>query len=174
MPGRLRIYAKIDIGDTAKDLQAIGDGLDQPLTDAFEYAGRVITESAHANMRHAKPSWPTSSAARMYGSGAGVISSYYDSQATSVGASIFSRHPAAPVWEWGGTIHPLLGRSLHRMIAKSPQAALRLSAGGHDRPPWTFEIPRLEPVARAGAEREQEITDRLEQSIDELIEANGF
>ena len=173
MAGRLVVKVSTDIGDLDKDLDAIGDGLTQRLEDAFDYGSRLVADAARPLMRHGAASWPTSSAAHRYGSGPGVLAGYYDSTATTTFGAVIGRHPALVVWEWGGTIHPLLGKSLHRALSRSAaRFSLRaqLTNRGQDRPPWTFHIPRLQPVQNAAAERRDEIAERLQTAVDELVD----
>jgi hypothetical protein len=163
----------VNVSDLSRDLRAFGDDLDKPLRDALEWGATSVARAAKPLMRfRAEGAWATSSGARY-----GHIQDYYEARVATISAAVVSDHPAAPVWEWGGTIHPLLGVSLHHALSTSrmkEQMKMRLAAANMDRPPYTFRIPRLQPVANAAdAEREQ-ITQHLEDAVDALIREYGL
>lgn len=170
MPSVLR--AHVEIAEISRDLRALGDDFDKPIRDTLEEHATKIADIARGFMRHGEPSWPNSSAARDFGSAPGTIAGYYDSRVATTSASIGSRHPAAPVWEWGGDIHPAAGSARHAAIAakrvNSPARKL-LEAGVQ-----TIHIPRLQPVHRAGEADLPAMEQALDDAVSRLVEQYGF
>lgn len=169
MPGILRVHASADVADLSRDLRSFGDDLDRPLRDALEYGATAIARAAKPLMRHGQPSWPTSSAARDY---PGRIADYYRARVATISAAVLSDHPAAPVWEWGGTIHPAAGSIRHAAIAAQPVGSMRrkLLERGHQ----AIHIPRTQPVARAGEAEREDIEKHLEDAVDALIREHNL
>lgn len=162
MAGRLRIGLYVDVGELSRDLRALGDDLDHPIRDVLAQGAKEIADIARGFMRKGQPTWPTSSAARDY---PGLIADYYDSRSSTLSASVGSTHPAAPVWEWGGDIHPASGSVLHEVFKRHPQLAR-----GHQ----VIHIPRTEPVTTAGDQQREELVQNLDDAVSRLIEQYGF
>jgi len=173
MAGMVRITASADVAELSRDLRSFGDDLDRPLRDALEYGARTVALAAKPLMRfRAEGAWPSSSGARY-----GHIAAYYEARVATVSAAVVSDHPAAPVWEWGGTIRPILGSGIQRLATASRtagQVRLRLSALGMDRPPFTFHIPRLQPVGHAAEAKREEIVQHLDDAVTALIKEHGL
>jgi hypothetical protein len=172
MAGILRLTVSADVAELSRDLRSFGDDLDRPLRDALEYGATTIARSAVGFMRHGQPSWPTSSAARDYGSFPGAIASYYRARVATINASVLSDHPAAPVWEYGGSIHPLAHAGLHAAIRSTTTGSPRrklLEAGTQ-----TIVIPRTQPVTNAGDAAREDITQHLESAVTDLIREHGL
>jgi hypothetical protein len=166
----MRLRASVDVRELVRDLEAFGDELDEPIRDVLEHGASSIADAARPLMRfRAEGAWPTSSGAKY-----GHIRAYYEGKLTSSStAVVFSDHPAAPVWEWGGTIHPLVGHEVRALISRPGTRQLARSAlkvANQLRPPYTFEIPRLEPVQRAAAVEREHIEEELESAIQDLID----
>lgn len=172
MPGDLRIRVAVEVGELSRDLRAMGADLDKPLREAFDKGSQMVADTAKVLMRYrAEGAWKGSSGADYT-----HIRDYYSHRANRQSGVVESEHPAAPVWEWGGTIHPLLGDFHHALAASRAKEGLRqqLHAADRDRPPWTFRIPRLQPVGDAGQLREPEIERVLDDAVARLIRQYGF
>lgn len=166
MGGTVRLHTSVDIGDLSRDLRSFGEDLDKPLRDALHYGARMVAQGAKRFMRYRpEGAWASSSGARY-----GHIRDYYEARVATMSAAVISRHPASAVWEWGGTIHPLLGTGMHRLIQRHPQQRLALAARNMDRPPYTFHIPKLRPVGNAADVAYRDITQHLENAVRQLIE----
>jgi hypothetical protein len=172
MPGEVVIHCEVDLGELSRDLRAMGKDLDRPLRDALRDGASMVVDTAKVLMRERpEGAWRGSSGAEY-----GHIRSYYEARVATLSSSVVSDHPAAEVWEWGGTIHPLLGEA-HFALSKSTikeQLRLKLVAQDKDRPPWTFHIPREQPVGRAAEARMPEIERNLDTAVDALIRRYGF
>lgn len=170
MARTLKLSARVDTRDIQRDLQAIGDGLDQPITDVLARGAEDIANTARGFMRHGKPPWPTSSGAKFEGG----IASYYDSKVSKMSANVGSTHPAAEVWEWGGHIDPAAGGGIHtvkRELAARARVRQKIRrAGGRQ----GFEIPRLQPVGHAADALEGQIAQSLDDAISRLVTQYGF
>ncbi len=162
MASTLRVGIRVDIREIQRDLRAFGDSLDQPITDVLAQGAESIARAAPGFMRHGQPSWPTSSAARDFPGG---VSAYYDSKASRMSANVGTLHPGAPVWEWGGDIHPAAGSAMHAIIKHH-----RELGASHQ----TIHIPPTHAVSNAGASQEDEIAQRLEDAIGRLAKQYGF
>lgn len=171
--GIVRLTTSADVSELSRDLRSFGEDLDRPLRDALEYGANAIADAARPLMRfRAAGPWPTSSGARY-----GHIKAYYEARVQTTSATVISDHPAAPVWEWGGTIRPLLGSGIQRMATTSRTAGqmrLKLVAAGLDRPPYTFRIPRLGPVSHAADAKRPEIEQHLEDAVSALIREHNL
>lgn len=163
----------VDVRDISDNLNAIAEGLDQPIRDVLGFGAADIAKTARELMRERPAgSWKGSSGSRY-----SHIRDYYSSRVNRLSAVVESAHPAAPVWEWGGTIHPLLGAGVHHVLSRSSgkEAAKQvLSASGRDRPPWTFVIPGIHPVGAAGDEHKDSIASDLDEAVSALVEKHGF
>ena len=114
MAGILRLTVSTDVAELSRDLRSFGDDLDHPLRDALEYGAKTIAAAAKPLMRfRAEGAWPNSSGARY-----GHISDWYAARVATTSASVYSDHPAAPVWEWGGHIDPGAGGGEHKLKAE--------------------------------------------------------
>lgn len=171
--GSVYITLSTDVGELSRDLRALGDDLDQPIRDALDKGAQAVITSAHELMRYRpEGAWKGSSGARY-----GHIRDYYEARVNRLSASINSGHPAAGVWEFGGQIHPLLGEGHHVLSYHNRQyrqARARIAGTGLDRPPYTFDIPRLQPVAHAAEQNEQDIARHIADAVDRLIAEYGF
>lgn len=166
MASTLRVGLQVtDAKQVSKDLRDLGDDLDGPLRYVLAEGAATIADLARGFMRHGQPSWLTSSAARLYGSVPGAIASYYDSRVNKLSANVGSRHPAAPVWEYGGTIHPRSGKGGHAMIRKHPHLGIGVQA---------IVIPGLHSVERAGDTAQEGIVQNVQDTISALIERYDF
>lgn len=161
MPATLKVA--VDIGSTSRDLRALGDDLDRPIRDVLGDHAATIADLARGFLHKGAPSWPTSSAARLFPAG---IRAYYGSSVATISATVWSTHPAAPVWEWGGTIHPASGAA-HEIFKAHPGMA---AAMGHQE----IHIPRDLPVTRAGDADLPMLERDLRDAIDRLIVEYGF
>jgi hypothetical protein len=112
MTATLKLGLTVDGRQAQRDLRAVADGLDRPITDVLRDGAAEIADIARGFMRHGEPTWPSSSAARDF---PGLISDYFDSKANGMSATVGSTHPAAPVWEWGGFIDPAAGGGIHTL-----------------------------------------------------------
>lgn len=131
--------------DVARYLRALKDDLDPTVRDVLETHADHIADMARGFLHHGAPSWPTSSAARLYPEG---IRHYYEGgTGDRLAAEVWSEHPAAPVWEWGGVIRP----------------------AGHP-----IFIPRDLPVSRAAEADQPALRRDVEDAIDRLITEHGF
>ena len=157
MPSTVRLH--VDVKDVVEALDGFRDQLDQPIRDVFEGHGKQIADIAAGFMRKGQPPWPSSSGAR-YGDSPGTIASYFDSRASVNSLTIGTTHPAGPVWEWGGEIHPAAGKSLHAAMKAHPQ--LRI---GHQ----VIVIPRTLPATRAADADAPALTRDLSDAVDRLI-----
>jgi hypothetical protein len=160
----LTIRAAVEVRELSRDLRSLGEGLDKPIRDTLTEYVEKIRDIGAGFMRHGQPSWPSSSAAAKYGSFPGAIASYYDTRTSTVSANIGTRHPAGPVWEWGGDIHPRAG-ALHEMFKSHPE-----QAAGHQ----TITIPRLQPMVRAADQEADAFERALDDAVDRLIAEYGF
>jgi len=169
MAGTLRLRTTVDVRATQQDLQAIADGLDRPITDVLAKGAEDIADLSRGFMRKRDGSWPTSSAFRDF---PGQIADYYDSKSNKMSANIGSRHPAAPVWEWGGDIHPASGSAKHAAIRGFRHGDPRRAQieAGHQ----VIHIPRLQPVGHAGDALEDDLAQKLEDAVGRLIQEYGF
>lgn len=172
MPGIVRITASADVAELSRDLRSFGDDLDRPLRDALEYGASTIARAAVPLMRHGQPSWPTSSAARDYGSFPGAIASYYRARVATISASVLSDHPAAPVWEWGGSLHPRARAGLHAAIASTAVGSPRRKL--LERGTQVITIPRTQPVSNAADAAREDITQHLDDAVTDLIREHGL
>jgi hypothetical protein len=165
------IKAAVDIRGVSQDLRALGDDLDDPIQDALEQHAGIIADMARGFLHSGAPSWATSSAFRDFGPS---MRPYYDSHVARVSASIGSTHPGAPVWEWGGHIDPAAGGGIHTLArelkARSYQRQKIRMAGGRQ----GFEIPRDQPVYRAGQADLPALERDLESAVDRLCREHGF
>ena len=172
MPGELHIGLRVDLGELSRDLRAMGKDLDKPLREAIARGVEMIAATAKPLMRfRAEGAWTRSSGAQYT-----HIREYYDARVNILSGSVGSDHPAAPVWEWGGTIHPLLGE-FHHVLTKSShkqQLRLQLAVQGFDRPPWTFDIPAEHPVGRAADKSMPEVERVLDTAVSRLLRQYGF
>ena len=170
MAGILRLTVSTDVRALSRDLRSFGDDLDRPLRDALEYGAKTIAAAAKPLMRfRAEGAWPTSSGARY-----GHISAYYAARVATLSAVVYSEHPAAPVWEWGGHIDPGAGGGEHRIraeLASRARARQRIRLAGGRR---GIEIPRLEPVTRAGEASREDITRHLDDALTALVKEHGL
>ena len=170
MAGILRLTVSTDVRELSRDLRSFGDDLDRPLRDALEYGAKTIAAAAKPLMRfRAEGAWPTSSGARY-----GHISAYYAARVATLSAVVYSEHPAAPVWEWGGHIDPGAGGGEHRIraeLASRARARQRIRLAGGRR---GIEIPRLEPVTRAGEASREDITRHLDDALTALVKEHGL
>ena len=162
MPATLK--AAVDIREVSADLRALGDGLDDPIRDTLETHAKQIADMARGFLHSGAPSWLTSSAFRDFGPS---MRPYYDSAVARVSASIGSTHPGAPVWEWGGEIHPAAGGSMHHVLREHP--SLRAAFSGQ-----VIVIPRDQPVGRAGEADLPALERDLDSALDRLAAAHGF
>lgn len=165
----------VDAKDVADNLDAIADGLDRPISNVLGAGARKIAVGAHELMRERpEGAWKGSSGAEI----PGHIRDYYEARMSGrLAAVVQSAHPAAPVWEWGGEIHPLLGASMHHFLSRSTVAGgmrLQLKAQDKLRPPWTFQIPAEHPVGRSADQQEEQITRDLDDAISRLVTEHGF
>ena len=170
MAGILRLTVSVDVRELSRDLRSFGEDLDRPLRDALEYGAKTIAVAAKPLMRfRAEGAWPNSSGARY-----GHISEYYQARAATLSASVVTDHPAGPVWEWGGHIDPAAGGGEHRLkadLSRNAHARQRIRLAGGRR---GIEIPRLQPVTRAGDENREEITQHLEDALTSLVKEHGL
>ena len=169
MAGTLKLGATVDGRQAQCDLQAVGDGLDKPITDVLRDGAAKIADIARGFLHHGAPSWLNSSAARDFPGG---IRAYYDSRAAKMSATVGSTHPAAPVWEWGGDIHPAAGSAKHaaiRSIRHGDPRRAQLEAGHQ-----VIHIPRDMPVQRAGDSAKDDLARRLEDAVERLVMEHGF
>jgi hypothetical protein len=170
LAGILRLSVSTDVAELSRDLRSFGDDLDRPLRDALEYGAKTIAAAAKPLMRfRAEGAWLNSSGARY-----GHISEYYQARVATTSASVVSDHPAAPVWEWGGHIDPGAGGGEHKLKAElsaRSRARTRIRLAGGRR---GIEIPRLQPVSRAGDAMREEITQHLEDALTALIKEHGL
>jgi hypothetical protein len=166
MPSTLR--AAVDIRDLAGDLRAIRDGLDQPIRDTLGGHAAQIADIARGFMHHGQPSWRGSSAERLYPEG---VSGYYDSKVASLSASIGTMHPGAPVWEWGGDIHPRdsARHAVIRSLRVGNPRRRTLEAGVQ-----IIAIPRDQAANRAAESDMPSLTQDLDDAVDRLIAEYGF
>lgn len=168
----LYVTGTVDIGELSRDLRSLGDDLDQPIRDALAKGAQSIADAARGLMRYRPEGAWLGSTGRDYGH----IRDYYAARGATLSASVLTTHPAGPVWEFGGTIHPLLSER-HKLLTNPThrlQQQLQLAAEDKNRPPWTFEIPRLAPVQRAGDEELSSIEDNLEAATQKLLDEYGF
>lgn len=171
MAGKLHLSLRVDLGELSRDLRAMGRDLDRPLREALSHGAEMVATGAKPLMRfRPEGAWKGSS-----GAAYGHIREYYEARVATLSASVTSDHPAAPVWEWGGDIHPLLG-SMHETFKGKAGSALRLqlAASGHDQPPYTFHIPRETPVGRAAEKAEPELDRFLDDAVSRLLREYGF
>lgn len=169
MPDTVRL--DVDVREVARDLQALGDDLDRPLRDTLEKGAQGIADVARTFMRKRDGSWATSSAAREF---PGHIADYFDAKGSATAApsaTVGSRHPAAPVWEFGGEIHPAAG-DRHAVIARSRVGSPKrhILTRGLQR----IHIPRLLPVHRAAEQEEPHIERELATAVDQLAREHGL
>ena len=177
MARTLKLSARVDTRDIQRDLRAIGDNLDQPITDVLGQGAEAIANAARGFMRHGKPPWPTSSGAKFEGGIASYYDSkvaHYDSRGYLFNATVGSTHPAAEVWEYGGHIDPAAGGGIHtvkRELAARARVRQKIRlAGGRQ----GFEIPRLMPVGHAADSLEAQIGQHLDDAVSRLVAQYGF
>lgn len=163
MPSTLKV--RVDAAAVSRQLRALADDLDRPIRQVLRHAVEDIVDLSRSYMRKGfrGGSWPTSSAARDF---PGLIAGYYDSSVALVSATVWSTHPAAPVWEWGGDIHPASGAA-HWIFKAHPGMA---EAMGHQ----VIHIPRLQPVTRAGEQHLPVIEREMDDALTSLIVEYGF
>ena len=148
--------------ELSRDLRALGKDLDKPIHDALQRGAEMVASSAKVLMRYrAEGAWKGSSGAEY-----DHIREYYDAKASKLSATVGSGHPAAPVWEWGGQIHPLLPEMHHMLSYRNRQfRQARMQHADLMRAPYTFDIPRLQPVGDAFALREREVEQGVENAV---------
>lgn len=163
MPSTLRL-AVDDVHDLVADLQAAGRGLERPITDTLREGAEAIATAAKPLMRtRAEGAWASSSGAKY-----GHIAEYYDAALTvhagqaSAQATVGTRHPGGPVWEWGGAIAPRAGSG----------GVTAAAASGH--PGEIIHIPRLAPVQRAAEAEEEVVALKLEGAVDRLLKSHDL
>jgi hypothetical protein len=178
MGARLRL--RVDVGDVSRSLRAMGDDLDLTIRRVLRAGAADIADLSKSYMRHGHlgGSWPSSSAARLF---PGLIAGYYGSSGpetstpslmgnttdprSAVSATVWSTHPAAPVWEWGGDIHPAAGSFLHQVFKQHPHMAAGFQV---------IHIPRLNPVVRAGDQHQPALERDLDDAVTRLVVEYGF
>lgn len=101
MAHTVRVGASVDLGGLAKDLDAVAVGLGRQVGKAVALAAQPV---AAATARSA-PFDPEHRADRPDGLGH-LRDSFTARSLGPIGAAIVSTHPAAPVFEFGGTIAP--------------------------------------------------------------------
>ena len=163
------LKAAVDIREVSADLRALGGSLDDPIRDTLGQHASVIADMARGFLHSGKPTWATSSAFRDFGPS---MRPYYDSSVARVSASIGSTHPGAPVWEWGGEIHPAAGGGVHAAIRAFHHGDPRrkMLSAGHQ----VIVIPRDRPVGRAGDQDLPALERDLESAVDRLCREHGF
>ena len=163
------LKAAVDIREVSADLRALGDNLDDPIASTLEQHARDIADMARGFLHSGKPTWLTSSAFRDFGPS---MRPYYDSHVARVSASIGSTHPGAPVWEWGGEIHPAAGGAVHAAIRafRHGDPRRKMLSAGHQ----VIVIPRDRPVGRAGEQDLPALERDLESAVDRLCREHGF
>lgn len=147
-----------------RDLQSLGEDLDRPIRDVLEDHAAAIADMARGFLMTStknQPPWAMSSAAEEYPDGP---SGYYGSTLNNLSASVWTTHPGAPVWEWGGTIHPAAG-GLHEVFKSHP-----MLASGHQ----AIVIPRTMPANRAADYDEESFEADMQDAVDRLIAEYGF
>ena len=158
------LKAAVDIRDASAALRRLDDDLDDPIRDALETHAGQIADMARGFLHSGAPSWATSSAFRDFGPS---MRPYYDSSVARVSASIGSTHPGAPVWEWGGEIHPAAGGAMHHVLREHP--SLRAAFNGQ-----VIVIPPDHPVGRAGEQDLPALERALESALDRLCREHGL
>ena len=169
MARTLKLGLTVDGRQMQRDLKAIKDGLDRPITDVLRDGAAEIADMARGFLHAGQPSWPSSSAARDYPGG---MRAYYDSSVAVMSATVGTTHPGAPVWEYGGEIHPRSGSMKHaaiRAFRKGDPRRAQLAAGHQ-----VIVIPADEPVRRAGDSAQDDLAQRLADAVNQLVEEYGF
>jgi hypothetical protein len=156
--------------DIAKDMRAAAEGFDTPLHDVLDHAGQLVADTAKQFMRYRpEGAWKDSSGARY-----GHIRDYYAHRTNETSASVYTSHPAGPVWEWGGHIDPGAGGGEHfvkRDLKARAHARQKIrQAGGRQ----GFEIPRLEPVGKAGRASAEDIHRDFEDTVDRYLREHNL
>lgn len=169
MAGTLKIGLAVnDVSELSRDLRALGDDLDKPISDVLEQGAQKIADVAKGFMHKGQPSWLTSSAAELYPGG---VSAYYDAKGSRLSATVGTTHPGAVVWEYGGEIHPASGSERHAFLRalKGPARAAAMRPGEQ-----VIVIPKDAAVARAGASEQEQLVQNLDDAVSRLVEQYGF
>jgi hypothetical protein len=135
------IKAGVDVRELYEDLRAAEGGLQRVLAREVRRAADDIADGAANNMKLGTEDWAVKPGEPQLPH----IRDTYRVQGNGIVAEITSDHPAAPVWEWGGLIHP------RGMFVQ------------------TISIPTRHPVNRA-ADDELDIFERhLQEAVDRLL-----
>lgn len=133
------VRADVQIRELYADLLAAGEGVEKELTHELSDAAHKIADDAKPHMRLGTEDW----AVRPGQVQLPHIRDTYTVTARGLVANVVSSHPAAPVWEFGGQIHPR----------------------------QTITIPREAPVHQAALEDLDLIERNLRSAVDRLLDA---
>lgn len=140
------IKASVDIRELYEDLRAAESGLEKVIARVVRDAADAIASGAKNNMKRGDTDWQVATG----GIQLPHIQDTYSTAGLGMVAVVASDHPAAPVWEWGGRIHP---RGLFVQL---------------------IAIPELHPVQHA-ADDELELFERhLQAAVDRLLATFGL
>ncbi len=125
--------------ELARDLESVKAGLSRELTAMKREAAELVATGARGNMRYGPG--PRLAAKNPNDDRLPHIRDTISGQARGV----VSSHPAAKVWEFGGTIAP----------SGAP-----------------IQIPRLEMAQRAGRDRQDDIERLMADRVEDLLDRN--
>jgi hypothetical protein len=140
----------VDLQNTARDLDAISGGIDDTIAVALALGAVQIAAGAPALAPRGAPSWQRSSGASLP-----RLRDTYFARSSRMSASVGSLHPAAQVWEWGGTIAPSVHGGTKVALATRPSAVIH--------------IPQRAAVHRAAAAAAGNIEETFAGLVDELL-----